>query len=1137
MLSMLVNFNSSLLLQSLRLGTTAEYYHHHADLCRRHYPFLARTVFDPVVAGIALKTASLALEHVQIKIPPSLASAYVIAPFVLASGICTSRHARSLLARPRVDRFMRPVISARRVSTFLERGEKIFSLVADRFSDFNWYLLLSISGIAIGCQRRFSLFTGLVAGVALHQAITKVTRYLKQFQWLQKHPRNIDLIVFSLADAGLTHRRDITPIDFVLHLISGLIMRKIYEFLSVPHSLVSSLVATHLHIARNEILGSPADTIDQIFHYSAIVYLGASRRIAIENRKAWSETISKKILIASSVFGSSWIIKLLPFNWSARDDQNQTMLHVVCSQKHSFDYMRRGMVRAIAPSMNAVDLNLADTTGYPALHYACLSNRLEVVKELLKVRDLDINKPGGDEQNTPLQIACMHGFSDLAAVLIEAGAELYAATPYEALPYALMGGCSKDLIDAVMTKMNLSLEQKKVWKFHALCVSPQFTAAAYITSALIQNALIQEPQLVSSVVYLGFTALHWAALRGNPVIIEQLIKNGANPSAQDDLGQTPLNMFLQRMRKRQSITERDQKIILELCTDAAANIPDRHGMSALHLACQYGNTKLVEYLLMIEAVNPNSVDSQGRSVLYYAVLADDVSKTKGHSGRVSLRKMVANCGRFDPRLPANEQVLLFDDWDSPQLFLAQPRWSRINPNLPTVFEKPMLQVAAEVNKYEYVCALLEREDVALNYQPSAGTTIDLLNVYKSKEQEVDNWIEEIVFKLTQPTVERLALSVDSLNSSDLRSLYLQNPLLIAIALRSVAVRQKVIDHLEYLFWPSNQDYVMQERHDPFVWVTPMLERTDQIDTIFKNAPVNVSLAILSHLSEPFKQQMGNRLEGSFEAICTQYTEALAEKLPKFKKAIDDHTITRVQWNVEASKVRASQSHLINLEPLFKEMGLEPIWKKTSQALTKYAKALSELNPKFSEESQKVLSVEEEAKQEDFGALLSKLVGEEIPGNQYQALLGFHPNWLYESGIDTGLDCASIGANLLPYFKLRNIRQTSDFSSNWVVTIRADLMAGADWLIELSNHLKDQKLFKEAETQKNRLEKALNSSGNDQDLIHDLIKGESTRLKTIFKRYSDQSEKVKLESDKSLSDQYPDQDWKFFWRATGEPLIG
>ncbi len=1132
---MLINFNSGLLLQGLRLGTTAAYHHETGDLFRGRYPFLARTLFDPIVAGIALKTASLALEHVQIKIPPLLASAYVIAPSVLASGICTSRYARSLLARPRVDRFMMPVISARRVSSFLERGEEIFSLVADRFSDFNRYLLLSISGVAIGCQRRFSLFTGLVAGVAFHQATTKVTSYLKQFQWLQKHSRIIDLIVFSLVDPVLTHRRDITPGDFVAHLIYGLILQKIYEFLPVPQRLVLSLIAQHLHIPSNEVLGSRAAAIEKIFLTSAVVYLGASRRIAIENRKAWIETISKKILIASSVFGSSWIIKLLPFNWSARDGQNQTMLHVVCSQKHSFDYMRRGMVRAIAPSMNPVDLNLPDLKGYTALHYASLSNRLEVVKELLKVCDLDLNKPGGDEQNTPLQIACMRGFSDLAAVLIEAGAELYAATPetYDALPYAILGRCSNDVINAIMTKMNLSLDQKKVWKFHALCVSSKITAAGSIAIALIK-----EPNLVSSVVYLGFTALHWAALRGNPVIIEQLIKNGANPSAQDDLGQTPLNMFLQRMRKRQSITERDQKIILKLCTDAAANIPDRDGMSALHFACLYGNTELVETLLMIEAVNPNSVDSGGRAVLYYAVRADDVSKTKGLSGRISLRKMIAACGRFDPRLPANQQVLLFDDWDSPQLFLAEPRWSRINPNLPTVFEqKPMLQVAAEVNKYEYVCALLEREDVALNYQPSAGTTIDLLNVYKSKEQEVDNWIEEIVFKLTQPAIERLALSVDSLNSGDLRSLYLQNPLLIAIALRSVAVRQKVIDHLEYLFWPSNQDYVMQERHDPFVWVTPMLERTDQIDTIFKNAPVNVSLAILPHLSEPFKQQMGNSLSNLFETICAQYTEALAEKLPKFKKAIDDHTIKRVEWNAEASKVRASQSHLINLEPLFKEMGLEPIWKTTSEALTKYAKALSELNPKFSEEAQKLLSVEEEAKQDDFGALLSKLVGEEIPGNQYQALLGFDPNWLYESGIDTGLDCASIGANLLPYFKLRNIRQTSDFSSNWVETIRSDLMTGADWLIELANHLKDQVLLKEAETQKNRLEEILNSSGNDQDLIHDLIKGESTRLKTIFKRYSDLKEKVKLDSDKSLSDQYPDQDWKFFWRAPEEQLKG
>lgn len=60
--------------------------------------------------------------------------------------------------------------------------------------------------------------------------------------------------------------------------------------------------------------------------------------------------------------------------------------------------------------------------------------------------------------------------------------------------------------------------------------------------------------------FLGFTALHYASLIDNLDIVKLLIKYGANPTAQNDMGHTPV-MYAQKGGEMKPFLEKEMSVV------------------------------------------------------------------------------------------------------------------------------------------------------------------------------------------------------------------------------------------------------------------------------------------------------------------------------------------------------------------------------------------------------------------------------------------------------------------------------------------------------------------------------------------------------------------------------------------------
>ncbi len=83
--------------------------------------------------------------------------------------------------------------------------------------------------------------------------------------------------------------------------------------------------------------------------------------------------------------------------------------------------------------------------------------------------------------------------------------------------------------------------------------------------------------------------LHEATNKDQFDIVEKLIEKGADPNQFNNLQITPLTISVQHKNKR--------IILLLLESGACANLPDKKGNTAIHLACSMGDPEIVNCLL------------------------------------------------------------------------------------------------------------------------------------------------------------------------------------------------------------------------------------------------------------------------------------------------------------------------------------------------------------------------------------------------------------------------------------------------------------------------------------------------------------------------------------------------------------
>ncbi|KAK6203224.1 uncharacterized protein RJT21DRAFT_119370 [Scheffersomyces amazonensis] len=186
-------------------------------------------------------------------------------------------------------------------------------------------------------------------------------------------------------------------------------------------------------------------------------------------------------------------------------------------------------------SSEKVKVNDTFSDSITALHWACINNRLTIVKYLVN-NNADPNFLGGDLKASPLHWACRNGLVYIVDYLISntnADPTLTDDQSYNALHLAVHSSNITLIIYLLLT----CVDTKRIYidepdSFNRTCLH----WAAYQGDILTINALLRFGADVSKVDNSLFVPIHWAFMKGYKSVLKALVEAGSDIHAKNDQG-------------------------------------------------------------------------------------------------------------------------------------------------------------------------------------------------------------------------------------------------------------------------------------------------------------------------------------------------------------------------------------------------------------------------------------------------------------------------------------------------------------------------------------------------------------------------------------------------------------------------
>ncbi len=292
------------------------------------------------------------------------------------------------------------------------------------------------------------------------------------------------------------------------------------------------------------------------------------------------------------------------------------------------------------------DPNKVQDTGYTRLQKAVAENDLSSVVALIKM-GADVNMRG-NLMYPPLHLALDRDRHSIAVALIQAGADvnLPDATGKTPLHRAVMQ--SQETFVRTLVKLGADTNAKDDQGRTPLHVIT--TSNPDIVDLLVQNnARLNEKDIN------GNTPLH--TFLDKPVLVEKLLKNGADPNVKNDFGVSPYMMMLEEERISQYPKVLQQMLAFKADIGAANQL----GETVLHMAARLEmadtfNSVLGGCELKIKDANGNNVlhalaRTQNVSMILKAIdKAPELLNDENIHGRTPLAELVRRADRQPYRI-------------------------------------------------------------------------------------------------------------------------------------------------------------------------------------------------------------------------------------------------------------------------------------------------------------------------------------------------------------------------------------------------------------------------------------------------------------------------------------------------------
>jgi ankyrin repeat protein len=257
----------------------------------------------------------------------------------------------------------------------------------------------------------------------------------------------------------------------------------------------------------------------------------------------------------------------------------------------------------------------------------CQKHSKEEQREIDAIKKQVLENPGtidqDSDQGTPLEIATLNGYLDLAEWLVSHHASVNARDRKDgtALHRAVVEDQSPGLkMLRFLLSNGASVDARREG------IETPLHLAVSLGRADVVNVLLAHGADVHARGNWGQTPMHLASFpQGYPEIVNILLKHGADINERQNNRATPLH--LAAMGNNLEIV----KLLLNKGADV--RLADANGATALHYAAQSGNGEAV-YLLIDRGADSNALDFEGHTPLWLALQRPAITAGPGYSGKV-----------------------------------------------------------------------------------------------------------------------------------------------------------------------------------------------------------------------------------------------------------------------------------------------------------------------------------------------------------------------------------------------------------------------------------------------------------------------------------------------------------------------